>query len=382
MRLLYITYIDFGESKSGSSVRPQKIYKAFLDAGHEVKLLQGQQNRRSERKKRVEEIMEWLDTEEGSMVEGCYVESPSGPIFNKADLDLLRKVHEKGIPLSYFYRDAHWLFAPELIRRGFAKKYAITFMQKRDIKVYRDNTDVFYMPSNMACNELSKSYSWKNLKPLPPGCEELEIKPYKYTRTGIYVGAATEHYGVDNLIDAYRLANYAAAKRGEEAYKLIIVTREAEYKDLFPEPPSYPWLEVFHVSGDDSLAPLYDRADVALLPLRKEKYMDLAYAIKFFEYISHGKPIICNDLVEMGGFIKSQDCGIIYDLTSEAMAEAIEKFYSEGRAEDLYQNVLKARNQNTWGKRVEEIIEDLEKVKVEKQAMSVAGNDDHRDGRK
>ena len=40
MRLLYITYIDFGESKSGSSVRPQKIYKAFLDAGHEVKLLQ------------------------------------------------------------------------------------------------------------------------------------------------------------------------------------------------------------------------------------------------------------------------------------------------------------------------------------------------------
>ena len=371
MKLLYITYIDFGESRSGSSVRPQKIYKAFLDAGHDVKLLQGQQNRRAERKKRVAEIMEWLDTEEGSKVEGCYVESPSGPIFNKADLELLEKVHEKGIPLSYFYRDAHWLFAPELIKRSFAKKYAITVMQKRDMKVYRDNVDVFYMPSDMACNELSKSYTLNNLKPLPPGCEVLDIKPYKSTRTGIYVGAATEHYGVNDLIEAYRLANYAAAKRGEEPYRLIVVTREAEYKKLFPEAPDFPWLEVFHVSGDDSLTPLYDRADVAILPLKKEKYMDLAYAIKFFEYISHGKPIICNDLVEMGGFIQSRDCGIIYRHTPEALAEAIEKFYSEGREEALYDNVLRARNENTWGKRVEEIIEDLKQASNEKQAIDM-----------
>ena len=43
MTILYITFIDFGEFKSGSSVRPQKMYDAFRQLGHEVKLLEGQQ---------------------------------------------------------------------------------------------------------------------------------------------------------------------------------------------------------------------------------------------------------------------------------------------------------------------------------------------------
>ena len=56
MLLLYITYIDFGEFRSGSSVRPQMMYQAFEDLGWEVKLLQTQQNKRAQRKAAVEEI--------------------------------------------------------------------------------------------------------------------------------------------------------------------------------------------------------------------------------------------------------------------------------------------------------------------------------------
>ncbi len=41
MLILYITYVDINSGTSGSSVRPQKMYRAFLDAGHEVKLLSG-----------------------------------------------------------------------------------------------------------------------------------------------------------------------------------------------------------------------------------------------------------------------------------------------------------------------------------------------------
>ena len=63
MKLLYITYIDFTENpKSGSAVRPQKMYKAFLEHGVDVKLLECQQNKRKQRKEKVKEILHWLDS--------------------------------------------------------------------------------------------------------------------------------------------------------------------------------------------------------------------------------------------------------------------------------------------------------------------------------
>ena len=44
MRVLYINYIDMDAVTSGSKVRPVKMYQAFLDEGHEVKLLTGAQS--------------------------------------------------------------------------------------------------------------------------------------------------------------------------------------------------------------------------------------------------------------------------------------------------------------------------------------------------
>ena len=41
MLILYITYIDFGDAASGSGVRPQRMYRAMLEEGHQVKLLSG-----------------------------------------------------------------------------------------------------------------------------------------------------------------------------------------------------------------------------------------------------------------------------------------------------------------------------------------------------
>ena len=47
--ILYITFVDFNEQKSGSSVRPKKIYDTFLEEGYKVTLLTGLQNRMKER---------------------------------------------------------------------------------------------------------------------------------------------------------------------------------------------------------------------------------------------------------------------------------------------------------------------------------------------
>jgi len=58
--MLFVSFIDFGSFESGSSVRPQQIYQAFLDLGYEVKLLCGAQNKREERTQKVKKILEFL----------------------------------------------------------------------------------------------------------------------------------------------------------------------------------------------------------------------------------------------------------------------------------------------------------------------------------
>ena len=94
LKVLYITFTDFGELSSGSSVRPFRMYNALVNLGLEVKLLEGQQNRRKERQAKVKEILDWLDNNKPDV---CYVEPPSGPFFNQIDLSLLKKVHASDI---------------------------------------------------------------------------------------------------------------------------------------------------------------------------------------------------------------------------------------------------------------------------------------------
>lgn len=356
MRLLYITYIDFfKDAKSGSSVRPKKMYNAFLNEGHEIILLQTQQNKRKERRKAVKAVLDKLEKEK---IDACYIESPSGPIFNGIDIKLIKNVKEKKIPISFFYRDAHWLFAASWLEKGKLKKFLIQMLHKRDMKVFQANIDQFYMPSKMACNELLKYYKFHNICELPPGAENDKIQKYSKKKTAIYVGGCSYQYGVDFLIDVYCELN-----KNRCEYKLIIVTREEEWKKMYPKGLVYEWLEVYYVSGK-KLEDLYRNVDLALLPLRKNYYFDMAYAIKLFEYLSYGKPIISNDLETMGKFIRKYNCGLVYDGDKNSMKEAIIKFYENNQlAEALYENTVQACKKNTWEKRARTIVEDFSRAK-------------------
>lgn len=351
MKVLYITYIDFGEYKSGSAVRPQKMYDAFLKEGHEVILLETQQNKR---KKRIEAVKKVIDEIENENIDICYIESPSGPIFNRIDLRLIKKVKRKAIPIGFFYRDAYWLFAKSWTEKSVLKSKIIEIMQRRDIKIFQKHIDQFYMPSEKACVEMLKYYKFKCIKALPPGTDYGKFQAFKTTNTAIYVGGSSYHYGVDLLINVYKKLNKSGNK-----YNLIIVTRKDDWDAMFPDNLSYQWLEVYHVSGD-KLDNLYKKADLAILPQRKDFYSDMAYGIKMMEYISHGKPIISNNLEMMGGFVDKYKCGLIFNETEESMKAAIIKFYSEENLRrSMHKNIETACRENTWEKRVEAIVGDL-----------------------
>ena len=351
MKLLYITYIDFGNLSSGSNVRPQKIYDAMVENGVDVHLVETQQNRYAERTKAVKEALRWVKNND---FDACYVELPSGPIFNFADIRLLKAVDKKGVPIHVFYRDAYWLLAKDFVGGKSLKNTVIEALQKRDLRVYKKAVDLFYMPSNKCIEEFSRYYRFDDMRALPPGSDDVNEGEYKVTNTGIYVGGSTKPYGVDILIEAYKMVN-----KGTDKYKLIIITREGELKEEEKLLAQNPWLSVQHVSGKEKLRKYYSMADCAFLPQRKSRYLDLSFGVKLFEYISYGLPIIVNDLYEMKKFVLDNKMGIAYNETPEELAAAIEKFYSSDKQFEYHENSVTACKNNSWKERALTIIEDF-----------------------
>ena len=89
--LLYIAFIDMDKpAEAGSSLRPKKMLEAFEQMQLKIKVLQGANNKRAQRRRNVKEILKWLDSNKPRM---CYVEPPSGPFFCSIDLKLLKKLN-------------------------------------------------------------------------------------------------------------------------------------------------------------------------------------------------------------------------------------------------------------------------------------------------
>ncbi|MBC8570406.1 glycosyltransferase [Zongyangia hominis] len=347
MTILYITFIDFGELKSGSSVRPQKMFHAFESLGHEVKLLEGQQNRRAERRQRVEEILSWLDTHKPDI---CYVEPPAGPFFNRIDLKLLRRVHRMGVPIALFYRDAYWKFAKWWGVTG-PKKWVLIHMHKRDLRAFGKDCDILYFPSP----SMADLFTFPRREPLPPG-GDVHCAPHtELFHRIVYVGGISEKYGSIPLLEAVERLQ----EKGLDI-KLTLVCREAEREHLDERYLKMDWLDVRHASGDEELAPLYAQADAGILPMKRDFYMDFAVHVKMFEYMGYGLPLIATDCVETKRIIDRYGCGFTCKDDAASLADAIERFYSSPEQIDVYRrNVVKAMEENRWENRAQKVVEDL-----------------------
>ena len=356
MKLLYITYIDFdGKGKSGSSVRPQKMYKAFLQMGLDVKLLECQQNKFKERRKRVKEILHWLDNNTHDL---CYIESPSGPIFNQIDLKLIKKVHKMGIPIGYFYRDAFWLFPEKQKNINIIKRAVIYYLNLKSLYIIKKCCDIVYF-STESTKQLFARFNFNKCELLPPAAFIIPCtkKQDDKKNTCIFVGGVSYDYGTDILIEAFKILNNNGGK-----YNLILICRENDYKNFFPEPLDFEWLKVIHESGD-ALEKHYSLAEVGLMPARKTPYMNIAMSVKIFEYIGHGLPIISTNTTEMGKFVLENEVGIVCEDNPESLANAIEYFFSCNNRCDMLRNVEKIAQKNTWECRAIQVMDELLKLK-------------------
>lgn len=353
MKILYIIIGDLGRSESGSGLRPNCIYHAFLERGHEVYVLSGYQGR-NEGKLRAVEVEKAIAWTEENKPDLCYIESSTYPMIHPCDYKMICYLHKNKIPTSYFYRDFYRRFKDLFPRRkGFIntiKEYYLDFMQWRTDRILR-KLSLIYFPSK----ECFKYFNYKNMKALPPAGDINFLPEHKNNKTCIYVGGISDFYGFPLLMDAFTLLNK------EDAYNLILVCRENEYKKKkLTDIPS--WLNIHHVSGKD-LEPLYSQADLGLLTLTKNPYSDLAVGTKLFQYLSYGLPVLSTDVVTMRAIINENNFGEVAPYDAELFAQTIRKMLNDDKQLQSYRRSVEENmsNKHLWVHRVDQIIEDLTK---------------------
>lgn len=350
MLILYITYVDMSGGTSGSGVRPQKMYRAFLDEGHEVKLLSGTQQRwnRETRTAAVKEVSRWLDE---NRLDLCYIESPSSPILFRCDIALIRKLQRQKIPTGFFYRDYFYKF-PQLFaqRRGIEgriKDLYLRLLRGRMERAMR-KCSVVYFPSE----EAASLFSYPVSRLLPPGGENRLDGCSPQKDTAIYVGGLTGTYNGGLILDTFCTMNKEKTRK-----KLILVCREAEWNALEHPAKNAPWLEVHHASGEE-LVPLYRRAGYALAVFNGQAYANLAVSVKLYEYLSYGLPILVSGSTAMEQIVRETGVGICAPPSVPELVGAVNEL-TENRSTYAQRAADVLLGGNLWTDRVKQIVRDL-----------------------
>lgn len=361
--LLYLTYIPLDKiPSSGSYVRPLKMKAAFEELDIDIKTIGGVNNNRKIRRNAVKKVKELLKT---WTPDACYIEPPSGPMFYYGDVELIKQLHKKGIPISIFYRDAYWKYPEYAQERKQSvieklKQFIIRRMQIYQWNVFRKNIDIIYFPSMT----MAKEFDCPHKDSLPPGGfvpEAIEKIGLSDPLQFIFVGGAARNYGTFLTVEAFEKANQDVIKA-----KVFYICPEEQWNSLGIDKEKYKdWLEVIHTSGDENLKPYYEKADVALLTAPRTFYRDFAVPIKIFEYMSYLKPVLVTNCIETARIVEENNTGWVTKDTVDAVADKIKELcYNPTEVMKVKEGMENARNNNLWHSRAEIVISDLEGVKT------------------
>ena len=355
LKVLFISYVDFTTAYSGSRLRPRKMLAAFEQRGCDVKTLTGDQTDRDRRKK-VAEIRRSLKENKYDL---CYIESPVYPILKSCDRRLIRKIHEAGIPIGYFYRDfyrkfPHTVSSDKSLSR-ILKDKVLDLLQRKTDRVLK-NCDIVYLPSE----ESKELFPYHDMRALPTGGENLLPQSEKQLQhTCIYVGGITGQYDGKLLLDSF-----GELVKRDDRYKLILVCRPEEWEKFDHPLKREKWISVHHASGDD-LAELYSQAQIALVIHKDDAYNRYAIPVKTFEYMSYGLPIVSVRIQALAEFISREGAGVVVDHDPQKMADVIQMITKSQAEYDSYAASVKEAllSRNLWKHRVDTVVHDLKSMR-------------------
>ena len=174
----------------------------------------------------------------------------------------------------------------------------------------------------------------------------------------MYSGSLGEAYDFDIVVAAAKkLENenivFVIRGKGSQSDYLRKKIRELKLKNIFIDNVLAP---------EEKISEKLNRADVFLVPLRKNKAVGLSLPTKILEYQAIGKPIICCSNGAPGEYVKRTKSGI--SINSENLGEfldAIQKLYNEPKlcqefGNNGYNNVKDNLTFDKIGERLDQII--------------------------
>ncbi|MCG1021556.1 glycosyltransferase [Sutcliffiella horikoshii] len=361
--IVYFPY-ELKEQKSGSSVRPIKMIEAFRDFGkiNHKEIIEIYGNSR-ERKLKLKKLYTQIDPND---IECCYTENATIPLWLTdrdhiprnpfLDIGFYKYLQKNNIPLGLFYRDIYWKF-DELYKVNSFVKPIMQSLFKFELAIYKKYVTCFYLPS-IYMNEYLELHP---VEILPPGGTDLtnfRQNPIdKEVAQAIYVGGIHPRYGVYEMLEAVQNINNSQMK-----VSLTLVCREREFhqfKELFAPYLNSGWLNLIHAHGEQ-LVPLYKNADFGIVPIKKDFYNDFAVAVKLFEYISYGLPVVATNCSAQKDLVEDGEFGVVVEDNAIGLEKGISEMLHYNKRQQYEKNAIESLKQkHLWLERTKTVYSSL-----------------------
>lgn len=341
----------YAEPVTGEQRRPPEMARAFAENGIDVYTINGSVVERRRRWQFVKSRLSKFDFiySENSTLPLRLVEASHIPLFPSPDYALFREAARIGVPCGVFYRDFYWR------RRGFAHdigffRYVLArHFYISEVRLYLRTVNWIFVPSKRLAAMLP-SLPPSMTKELPPGGREQDFVSEEDADVLrlLYVGNARPPiYDLGPLIAA------VAENSAEPVRLTLVIPPEArEYVAGGGDLPSN--IEVLHVSGD-KLAAIYSRSDVAVMRPPASQYARDTVALKLYEAVGFGVPVVGFAGTRCGELIEGDDLG--WSVKVEKLPNLLRNLaQNRNEVQKKQKHVKKVRVKHSWTSRARDVV--------------------------
>jgi glycosyltransferase involved in cell wall biosynthesis len=251
----------------------------------------------------------WLASGGPRRVGAVYVESATSSAM-PTDLAFLAFMRLLRKPVGVYFRDAYQLFR-DVHPRSHRRQILSDWLWRLTTPLLKAIASVRYAPSTGLARVLRLSGSVI----LPPGTDP--TAPNLGVGEDDMVGAIVQvdpRSGLDKLVAAMELVR---VHRPEARLRVVARSIGKEDADGLA-----PWMEVV-TPARSSIAEALAGARVCVLPLPVNAYTNLAVAVRLFDLLAFGKPIVATDTLETRAILDASGAGMVTEDSAEGMARGI-----------------------------------------------------------
>ncbi len=358
------------EAAVGSALRPLRMLEAFRSLGEEVIEISGRGLARVGKAAALDRALE-SDTvfySESVNVPPGLTWARRRPWRMNFDYHLIRDLHRRGVPTGLFYRDIYWMLEETraINLKSFVKKRLTPAFARRELRHYEKSLDVLFLPHRNMGQYVPFPFSNTEMRTLPPGGEQRDPDP-GVERDSVGEGGCLNLLYVGNIAPPhYDLRPYIEAVETVSCAKLEVVTRERALEHhghlyRFEERRN---VTLSHAHGE-TLAPLYQRANLALAVRDDSEYLAFAMPVKIFEAISFGVPLVVSaGLRVVADLVEREKLGWVIDTPDEFRGLLQRLADDPAELARARARVGVARENHTWESRAREVVEALRAVRA------------------